>query len=211
MTRGKGLAKKTVMEGSLRILSTPELTYKILHHATGEAHELTTGDLQIIPVESSGWRPILYSRWVAQNSCRHILGQSDRQTGRVISDGQDDGFRLTAPDQLLIYAELTTVDPTRLFSLLDNLRGARTSVKGFLTAVQEFCQTRQRYRHVSLNRHSDYEDLMVYPRAFFQVLADNVTDQIQHQGQVSDDIETCLLYTTQSPRDKRQYRMRSSG
>ena len=189
VTKGKGFAKKTVMEGRLRILSTPELTYKILHHATGEAHELVTGHLQIIPVESSGWRPILPSRWVDRDMCRHVLGQSEERDGR---DGQDDGFRLTASNQLLIYAELTTVDLTRLPFLLNCLEGARWSTQRFLTAVQEFCQTRERYRHVSLNRHLDYEDLMVYPRAFFQVLADNVTDQIQHQGQVSDDIETVL-------------------
>ena len=37
-----------------------------------------------------------------------------------------------------------------------------------------------------------YEDLMIFPRAYVQSLAENLTEQIQHQGELTEDLEDVL-------------------
>ena len=53
VTTREGIRRKTVTEGKLRLLSSPELNYMVSHHATSEAYEHTPENLQIVPVEAS--------------------------------------------------------------------------------------------------------------------------------------------------------------
>ena len=61
-----------------------------------------------------------------------------------------------------------------------------------MNAVRDFYQARLRYGRAPLQLHHDYEDLMIFPRAYVQGLADNLTDQIEHGGEVTEDLRHVL-------------------
>ena len=152
VTKREGIRRKTTTEGRLRLLSTPELTYMISHRATSDAYEHTPENLQIVPVEASQGA-ILFSRWIYD-----VLNLKLR------------------PSHSLLYAELLEVNTLALPKLLVELRILRSNLRWFMTCVQDFFLTRRRYARGPLQFYYSYEDLMVFPRAFIQSLAENLTD-----------------------------------
>ena len=168
VTRREGIRRKTTSKGKLRLLSAPELNYMISHHATGDAYEHTPGNLQIVPVEASEGA-ILFSRWI-----RTPFNVKLR------------------PSNFLLYAELLEANKLALPALLTGLKVLTSSLRWFMTAVQNFIQTRLRYAGGPLQLYYGYEDLMSFPRAYIQSLAENLTDQIQHRGEVTEDLEDVL-------------------
>ena len=168
VTKREGLRKKTTAEGKLRLLSTPELVYMTSHRATSDAYEHTPENLQIVPVEASEGA-ILFSRWI-----------------------YDDFYHKLRPSNFLLYAELLEANKLALPKLLLELRIYTSSLRWFMTAVQDFFQTRRRYARGPLQLYYGYEDLMIFPRAYVQSLAENLTEQIQHQGELTEDLEDVL-------------------
>ena len=165
VTKREGIRRKTVTEGKMRIISAPELEHMVSCCATGDAYEHSPGNLQIIPVEASKG-PILFSRWIDP-----------------IGDDQ--------PSDYLMYAELLVV--TNQFpKLLDALGVLASRVRWFMNAVRTFYQTRRRYARGPLQLYHEYEDLMIFPRAYIHTLADNLTDQIEHGGEVTEELRHVL-------------------
>ena len=134
VTKREGIRRKTTTEGKLRLLSTPELTYTISHRATSDAYEHTPENLQIVPVEASEGA-ILFSRWIY------------------------DEFNLKPrPSNFLLYAELLEANKLALPKLLLELRNFTSSLRWFMTAVQDFFQTRRRYARGPLQLYYSYEE-----------------------------------------------------
>ena len=168
VTTREGIRRKTVTEGKLRLLSSPELNYMVSHHATSEAYEHTPENLQIVPVEALDGA-ILFSRWIYSYSNLQLR-----------------------PSNFLLYAELLEANQLAFPKLLDGLRALTYRLRWFMTAVQDFFRTRRRYASGPLRLYYGYGDLMTFPRAYVQSLAENLTDQIQHGGEVTEDIEEVL-------------------
>ena len=166
-TKREGIMKKTITKGKLRLLSTSELNYMISHRTTGDAYEHTPANLQIVPVEASEGA-ILFSRWIHGH-----------------------GIKFHQPS-FLLHAELLEVNKLALPRLLEELRLISAKLRWFMTAVRDFLQTRRRYTSQPLQLYYDFEDLMVFPRAYIRSLADNLTDQIQNEGEVTEDFEEVL-------------------
>ena len=168
VTRREGIRKRTVTEGKLRLLSAPELSHMISHRATSEAYEHPLGNLTIVPVKASEGE-ILFSRWIQIPFNLKLL-----------------------PSNFLLYAELLEADKSALPKLLTEMRVLTSSLRWFMTAVQDFFQTRLRYANGPLQLYHGYEDLMIFPRAFVQSLSENLTDQIQRGGEVTEDLEDVI-------------------
>ena len=168
VTTREGIRRKTVTEGKLRLLSAPELNYMISHRATSDAYEHTPENLQIVPVEALDGA-ILFSRWIYSYSNLQLR-----------------------PSNFLLYAELLEANQLAFPKLLDGLRALTYRLRWFMTAVQDFFRTRRRYASGPLRLYYGYGDLMTFPRAYVQSLAENLTDQIQHGGEVTEDIEDVL-------------------
>ena len=121
VSRREGIRRRTVTEGKLRLLSAPELSHMISHRATSEAYEHPLGNLTIVPVKASEGE-ILFSRWIQIPFNLKLL-----------------------PSNFLLYAELLEADKSALPKLLTGMRVLTSSLRWFMTAVQEFFQTRLRY------------------------------------------------------------------
>ena len=148
----------------MRLISAPELKHMVSCCATGDAYEHSPGNLQIVPVEASEG-PILFSRWLPARD---------------------------QPGAALMYAELLEVNKLTLPKLLDGVGVLASRLRWFMTAVHDFYQTRLRYERGPLQLYHDYEDLMIFPRAYVQGLADNLTDQIEHGGEVTEELRHVL-------------------
>ena len=149
----------------MRLISGPELEHMVSCCATGDAYELSPDNLQIIPVEASEG-PILFSRWI-------------------------DPIGGKQPSVHLMYAELLVVNK-QFPKLLDELGKLASRVRWFMNAVRTFYQTRRRYARGPLKLYHEYEDLMIFPRAYVHSLADNLTDQIEHGGEVTEELRHVL-------------------
>ena len=165
LTKREGVRRKTVTEGKLRLISAPELKHLVSCCATGDAYELSPGNLQVIPVEASRG-PILFSRWI------NFPGGS-------------------SPSAYLMYAELLMVnhmDSQALPKLLDGLGVLTSRLRWFMTAVRDFYQIRLKYGRGPLQLYHEYEDLMIFPRAYIRGLADNLADQVDDRGEVTEEL-----------------------
>ena len=164
VTKREGIRRKAVKVGKMRLISAPELKHMVSCCATGDAYEHSPGNLQIVPVEASEG-PILFSRWLPARD---------------------------QPGAALMYAELLEVNKLTLPKLLDGVGVLASRLRWFMTAVHDFYQTRLRYERGPLQLYHDYEDLMIFPRAYVQGLADNLTDQIEHGGEVTEELRHVL-------------------